>query len=907
MNKDELAGHTPLMRQYLSAKAEHPDVLLFFRMGDFYELFYDDARKAARLLDITLTQRGQSAGEPIPMAGVPYHAVENYLARLIRLGESVAICEQVGDPAKSKGPVERKVVRIVTPGTVTDEALLEQRRDNLLLAIHAGKSGYGLAWVDLAGGRFLLAEVADAEALAAELARLQPAETLVAEDVAWSTRVSTLPGLRKRPPWHFETDSARRELNRFFGTRDLSGFGIDGLERAIGAAGCLLAYVEETQKSALPHLTGLAVENAGETIAMDASTRRNLELDTHPEGRREHTLLGVLDETVTPMGARLLRRWLHRPLRLQVVLRHRHQAVGALIDDRRHEPLREELRAIGDLERILARVALRSARPRDLSTLRDGLAAAPVLRAKVLESAVFTDALIPERKEQEAAIHGRTAREASRPGGNASDREAEASAKGVDATEVSPLLSALVERIGDHAETCGLLERAIVERPPVLIRDGGVIADGYDEELDELRQLAEHADQFLVELEQREKAATGIATLKLGYNRVHGYYIEISKAQSDKAPTHYTRRQTTKNAERYITEELKQFEDKVLSARERSLMRERALYEALLDTLGGELERLRGAAAAIAELDVLANLAERAETLDWSAPALAETPGIAIEAGRHPVVERVRDEPFEPNDLKLDDDRRMLVITGPNMGGKSTYMRQNALIVLLAHIGSYVPATAATIGPIDRIFTRIGAGDDLSRGQSTFMVEMSETASILHNATAHSLVLMDEVGRGTSTYDGLALARAAAMHLAAHNRAFTLFATHYFELTELTEEHDGIANVHLDAVEYGEQLVFMHAVKEGPANRSFGLQVAALAGLPRAVIDDARRTLETLEQGLRSGPSATPSTANGPSPQMGLFAPPAPSAVEQALDALDPDSLSPREALDALYRLKTLD
>ena len=858
MNQDDLAGHTPLMRQYLSAKAEHPDVLLFFRMGDFYELFYDDARKAARLLDITLTQRGQSAGEPIPMAGVPYHAVENYLARLIRLGESVAICEQVGDPAKSKGPVERKVVRIVTPGTVTDEALLEQRRDNLLLAIHAGREGYGLAWVDLAGGRFLLAKVADAEALAAELARLQPAETLVAEDVSWSTRVSALPGLRKRPPWHFDSDSARRELNRFFGTRDLSGFGIDGLERAIGAAGCLLAYVEETQKSALPHLTGLAVENAGETIAMDASTRRNLELDTHPEGRREHTLLGVLDETVTPMGARLLRRWLHRPLRLQDVLRHRHQAVGALIDDRRFESLREDLRAIGDLERILARVALRSARPRDLSTLRDGLSAAPGLRQRL------------------------------------ADRD-------------SPLLHALVERIGDHADTCGLLARAIVERPPVLIRDGGVIADGHDAELDELRQLAEHADQFLVELEQREKAATGIATLKLGYNRVHGYYIEISKAQSDKAPTHYTRRQTTKNAERYITEELKAFEDKVLSARERSLMRERALYESLLDTLGSELERLRAAAAAIAELDVLANLAERAETLDWNAPVLAEDPGIAIEAGRHPVVERVRDEPFEPNDLKLDDQRRMLVITGPNMGGKSTYMRQNALIVLLAHIGSHVPATAATIGPIDRIFTRIGAGDDLSRGQSTFMVEMSETASILHNATAHSLVLMDEVGRGTSTYDGLALARAAAVHLAAHNRAFTLFATHYFELTELAEEHEGIANVHLDAVEYGEQLVFMHAVKDGPANRSFGLQVAALAGLPKGVIDDARRTLETLEQGLRSGPPAAPQASDGPSPQMGLFAPSAPSAVEKALDALDPDSLSPREALDALYRLKTLD
>ncbi len=896
MSQDDLAGHTPLMRQYLSAKAEHPDVLLFFRMGDFYELFYDDARKAARLLDITLTQRGQSAGEPIPMAGVPHHAAENYLARLIRLGESVAICEQVGDPAASKGPVERKVVRIVTPGTVTDEALLEQRRDNLLLAIHADRQGYGLAWVDLTAGRFLLTEVADAEALGAELARLTPAETLVSEDARLDARVGALPGLRKRPPWHFDADSARRELNRFFGTRDLSGFGIDGLERAIGAAGCLLAYVEETQKSALPHLTGLAAENAGETIAMDAATRRNLELDTHPEGRREHTLLGVLDETVTPMGARLLRRWLHRPLRLQEVLRHRHQAVGALIDDRRHEALREDLRAIGDLERILARVALRSARPRDLSTLRDGLTAAPKLRAAILNSTMFVDALIPEREEQEAAIHGRTAREASSSGKDSAGASSEASL----------LLRELVERIGDHADTCALLQRAIVERPPVLTRDGGVIADGYDAELDELRQLAEHADQFLVDLEQREKAATGIATLKIGYNRVHGYYIEISKAQSDKAPTHYTRRQTTKNAERYITEELKAFEDKVLSARERSLMRERALYEQLLDTLAADLTRLRDAAGAIAELDVLANLAERAETLDWCAPELDDAPGIHIEAGRHPVVERVREEPFEPNDLVLDDARRMLVITGPNMGGKSTYMRQNALIVLLAHIGSYVPATAATIGPVDRIFTRIGAGDDLSRGQSTFMVEMSETASILHNATAHSLVLMDEVGRGTSTYDGLALARAAAVHLATHNRAFTLFATHYFELTELAGDIDGVVNVHLDAVEYGDKLVFMHAVKDGPANRSFGLQVAALAGLPKAVIADARRTLTALESGQRGPAPGERPPAAGPSPQMGLFAPPPPSAVDTALDGIEPDELSPRDALDALYRLKRL-
>ena len=857
MNQDELSLHTPLMRQYLAAKAAHPDVLLFFRMGDFYELFYEDARKAARLLDITLTQRGQSAGQPIPMAGVPYHAVENYLAKLVRLGESVAICEQIGDPALAKGPVERKVVRIVTPGTVTDAALLEERRDNLLLAIAAGAHGsYGLAWVDLSSGRFLLSEVPSAETLAAELARLQPAETLVGEDVAWPKLVSALPGLRKRPPWHFDSDAARRELNRFFGTRDLSGFGIDNLPLAIAAAGCLLGYVEETQKSALPHLSGMAVESANETIALDAATRRNLELDTHPSGRIEHTLLGVLDETVTPMGARLLRRWLNRPLRSRDTLRRRHQAIGALIETRRHEPLREQLRGIGDLERILARIALRSARPRDLSTLRDGLAAAPALRASI--------SLLD-----------------------------------------SPLLHDLVNGIGDHAATADLLKRHIVEQPPVLLRDGGIIADGYDAELDELRRLATHADQYLVELEEREKAASGIPSLKVGYNRVHGYYIEISKAQSDKAPTHYTRRQTTKNAERYITEELKTFEDKVLSAKERSLMRERALYESLLDTLTEQLEPLKHAAASMAELDVLCTLTERAEALDWSAPQLTDEPGLLIERGRHPVVEKVRDEPFEPNDLVLDDHRRMLVITGPNMGGKSTYMRQNALIVLLAHIGSYVPASRAVIGPIDRIFTRIGAGDDLSRGQSTFMVEMSETANILHNATPQSLVLMDEVGRGTSTYDGLALARAAAVHLAANSKAYTLFATHYFELTELAAEYPSIANVHLDAVEYGDQLVFMHAVKEGPANRSFGLQVAALAGLPKPVIADARKTLAQLENGMH-GYAVKPSLQHEPSPQLGLFAPPEPSAAERALKDVDPDALTPREALDVLYRLKAL-
>ena len=872
MIQDDPTKHTPFMRQYLAAKAEHPDVLLFFRMGDFYELFYDDARKAARLLDITLTQRGQSAGAPIPMAGVPYHAVENYLARLVRLGESVAICEQIGDPALAKGIVERKVVRIITPGTVTDAALLEDRRDNLLLSIAAGpNAAYGLAWVDLSSGRFLLSEVPNADALASELARLQPAETLVGEDVAWPKLVSTLPGLRKRPSWHFDADAAKRELNRFFGTRDLGGFGVDGMPLAVSAAGCLLGYVEETQKSALPHLTGMAVESASETIALDAATRRNLELDTHPSGRTEHTLLGILDETVTPMGARLLRRWLTRPLRSRPVLRRRHQAIGMLIDSRCYEGLREQLRSIGDLERILARVALRSARPRDLSTLRDGL--------------IIASALFHEREDQKAAILGRTLQE-------------------------SPLLVTLVDSIGDHAETAALLARAVVEQPPALQRDGGVIADGYDAELDELRRLSTHADQYLVELEEREKAVSGISTLKVGYNRVHGYYIEISKSQADKAPTHYTRRQTTKNTERYITEELKIFEDKVLSAKERSLMRERVLYEALLDTLTEKLEPLKAAASAIAALDVLATLAERAEALDWSAPELTDDPGITIERGRHPVVEKVRDEPFEPNDLSLDDARRMLVITGPNMGGKSTYMRQNALIVLLAHIGSYVPASRAVIGPIDRIFTRIGAGDDLSRGQSTFMVEMSETANILHNATAQSLVLMDEVGRGTSTYDGLSLARAAAVHLARHCRAYTLFATHYFELTELASEFPAIANVHLDAVELhdkqrGEQLVFMHAVKDGPANRSFGLQVAALAGLPKSVIADAKRTLAELERGMHEA-GARHHAAAADSPQLGLFTRPLPSAVEQALEQIDPDTLTPREALEALYKLRSL-
>jgi DNA mismatch repair protein MutS len=848
--------HTPLMKQFFAAKAEHPDVLLFFRMGDFYELFFDDARKAARLLDITLTQRGQSAGQPIPMAGVPHHSAEGYLARLVALGESVAICEQIGDPALAKGIVERKVVRIVTPGTVTDEALLNERRDTLLLAVARGKTGYGLAWADLAGGRFLVNEVANEDALEAEIARLEPAETLVADEDGWQPWIAERTGVRRRAPWLFDADSGRRQLLRFFNLHDLSGFGLEDKPLSIAAAAALLGYVEETQKQRLPHLTSIAVESGDGAIAMNAATRRHLELDTRVDGDTRHTLLGILDSTITPMGGRLLRRWLHRPLRDRGVLRHRQQAVATLIESRCGDTLREEFRALGDLERILSRIALRSARPRDLSTLRDGLGMLPGVRA-------------------------------------------------VLAPLDSPCLADLAAELGEHDEHAHLLKSAIVPQPPVLARDGGIFNEGYDAELDELRTLSTNADQFLIDLEAREKAATGIATLKVGYNRVHGYYIEISKGQSDKAPTHYTRRQTLTGAERYITEELKQFEDKVLSARERSLARERLLYEQLLDALNERLQPLKRCAGAMAELDVLACFAERAQSLDWAQPQLVDEPGIRIERGRHPVVEAVRSDPFEPNDLVFDEGRRMLVITGPNMGGKSTYMRQNALIVLLAHIGSFVPASRAVIGPIDRILTRIGAGDDLARGQSTFMVEMSETSYILHHATNQSLVLMDEIGRGTSTYDGLALADACARHLAHHNRAYTLFATHYFELTRLAEPGSGIANVHLDAVEHGDQLVFMHAVKDGPADRSFGLQVAALAGLPKAVVQQARGRLAELEQQSRDAPtpSLAPVALDAPQ-QFGLFAPSA--AALEALASIDPDDLTPKQALEALYRLKAL-
>jgi DNA mismatch repair protein MutS len=839
-----------MMQQYLRIKAEHPDVLLLYRMGDFYELFYDDARRAASLLDLTLTARGQSAGEPIPMAGVPVHAVDNYLARLIKLGESVAVCEQLGDPASSKGPVERKVVRIVTPGTITDEGLLDERRDNLVMAVHQSGRGYGLAWLDLGAGRLVVAEVAAEDALLAELERLQPAELLIAEDAQLPG--SEPCGLRRLPPWHFDADSGRQQLCRQFDTADLAGFGCEGLTHAIAAAGALLQYVRDTQRGALPHISSLRTEAQGDYIVLDAVSRRNLELERTLSGGTEHTLLHVLDRTVTAMGSRCLRRWVNQPLCDRPPLRARHDALSDLLNARAHEELRATMAGIRDVERILARIALKSARPRDLMGLRDTLALLPALKAQL--------------------------------------RSLEA-----------PRLQQLSTEIGEHPGIHERLTRALVELPPVWIRDGGVIAAGFDAELDELRNLSAHADEFLIQLEARERQRTGIANLKVAYNRVHGYYIELSRGQADKAPADYVRRQTLKGAERYVTPELKSFEDKVLSARERALAREKLLYEALLDALATHVPSLQTCARALAELDVLCTLAERAEKFDYCRPELVETPGIKIEAGRHPVVERWLSAPFVPNDVKLAEDRRMLIITGPNMGGKSTYMRQIALIVLLAHIGGFVPATRAAIGPVDRIFTRIGAADDVSGGRSTFMVEMTEAANILNNASANSLVLMDEIGRGTSTFDGLSLAWACAMHLAQQNRAFTLFATHYFELTALAEHHDAIANVHCDALEHGDGIVFLHAVQDGPASRSYGLQVAKLAGVPAAVIEQARQRLERLES------RAAADARTAPGPQLGLpLEEQGQHPALELLERIEPDEITPRKALELLYELKRL-
>ena len=842
------SAHTPMMQQYLRLKAQHPDILLFYRMGDFYELFHDDAEKAARLLDITLTTRGASAGVPIKMAGVPYHAAEQYLAKLLKLGESVAICEQIGDPSTSKGPVERAVTRIVTPGTLTDSALLDEKSDNLLLALSIEDNNAGLAWLSLASGELRVAEIPQ-RLLAGELTRLRPAEILVA-DRAPASALNDSAALTRLPEWHFDYAAARQQLLKHFSVHSLAGFGCEDLRPAIAAAGALLEYARKTQGQALAHVNALRAERADDYVRMDAATRRNLELTETLRGTPAPTLYSLLDSCATGMGSRLLRHWLHHPLRDRTVLANRHEAVEELAQAA-GTALRDALRQIADVERISARIALKSARPRDLSALRDSLAALPALAALIARAA-------------------------------------------------APRLAALRDGLAAPPDCVSLLTRAIQPEPATLLREGGVIADGYDAGLDELRALQTNSSEFLVALEARERGRSGIPNLKVEYNRVHGFYIEVTHAHVEKIPADYRRRQTLKNAERYITPELKTFEDKALSAQERALALEKALYEQVLESLQPHIPVLQQIARSLAELDLLGAFAADSLRLNWCRPRFVDEALIEIEAGRHPVVESQVDQ-FIANDCRLNAVRQLLLITGPNMGGKSTYMRQVALIVLLAHVGAFVPARSVRLGPIDQIFTRIGAADDLAGGRSTFMVEMTESANILHNATATSLVLMDEVGRGTSTFDGLALAWAIARHLLEKNRSYTLFATHYFELTRLALEYREAANIHLDAMEHRDSIVFLHAVEEGPASQSYGLQVAALAGVPGSVTRAAKRYLLQLEEQslTRSG-------------QTDLFAgaPPAPETEPHpALDLLagvKPDELSPKEALELLYRLKNL-
>ena len=854
-------SHTPMMQQYLRIKAQHQDNLLFYRMGDFYELFYDDAKAAADMLDITLTARGKSAGQPIPMCGIPFHAIDRYLGKLVDAGVSVAICEQIGDPNSTKGPVERQVVRIITPGTVSDEALLDENKDSCLMAAYVDQQSvtYGLALMDINSGRFVLSEVNGEDTFLNEIERIKPAEILLSEESNHAYASLNHPAKRKRPVWEFELDNAVRLLAQHFNTRDLAAFDCQEMHIAIQAAGCLLQYAKETQKRELPHIQGIRVEKLKDSVVLDAASRRNLELDTKLSGGHDNTLVAIMDNTSTTMGSRLLTRWINRPLRHRQKLQSRQDVVAALIEDYRFEKAGQHLRKISDLERILARLGMRSARPRDLTRFRESLLALPALQ-KLLEEI------------DSKAVHQ------------------------------------LAPRIALFPEQTSLLERAITENPPVVIREGGVIATGYDIELDKLRDLSSNAGQYLVDLEVREKERTGLSTLKVGFNRVHGYYIEVSKGQSkNELPAEYVRRQTLKNAERYITPELKEFEDKALSSKSKALAREKDLYDALLDKLAEELGRLIISAEAIAELDVLNNFAERAANLDYTRPTLVDEPGIIIENGRHPVVEQAIEDTFVANDLCLNEQQKMLIITGPNMGGKSTYMRQTALIVILALCGSWVPASMACIGPIDRIFTRIGSSDDLAGGRSTFMVEMTETANILHNATPLSLVLMDEVGRGTSTFDGLSLAWASAVYIAEKLQAYTLFATHYFELTSLPASYENIVNVHMDAIEHDDGIVFLHALKSGPANQSYGLQVAKLAGVPLSVITQAKNKLTQLEnESLTGGIQQEQKPQSGQTNQRAqgdLFVLKAAPAIEY-LKRLNPDEITAKEALSILYELK---
>jgi DNA mismatch repair protein MutS len=858
MNKMDVSPHTPMMRQYLGVKAEHPDKLVFYRMGDFYELFYDDAERASRLLDITLTSRGQSAGAPIPMAGVPFHAIEQHLARLMKAGESVVIVEQYGDPASSKGPMERRVSRIVTPGTLVDANLLDARRDSLLVAVSASAKRCGIAWLNLASGQFALTE-SPASELAANLARIEIAELLVAEDATLPLPPLQQVATRTLPAWHFDPAAAERSLARHFGTRDLAGFGATDMPLAVGAAGALLGYAASTQTSALAHVRALEVVTTSSLIELDPATRRNLEIVAPLSGDEGSTLHTLLDGCVTSAGSRALRLWLTEPRRDPRHAIERHDAIEAMLYDARgRESLTTQLRRTTDVERIAARIALQSVRPRELAALRDTLAAAPALSAAL-------------------------------------------------AAFAAPLIANAAAALAVDVSWAMLLDRAIAIEPASNLRDGGVFASGYDADLDELRAIDTQCGDFLVALERRERERTGIASLKVEYNRVHGFYIEVTHGNVGRVPDDYRRRQTLKNAERYITPELKAFEDKALSAQERALAREKHLYQVLVESLLPAIPALQSLARALATADVLAALAERAQALRWVRPQFSGETGVRIVAGRHPVVAQ-QVESFVANDVELTRERRLLVVTGPNMGGKSTYMRQTALIVLMAYCGSFVPAQSATFGPIDAIFTRIGAADDLAGGRSTFMVEMTEAAYIVHRATPQSLVLIDEIGRGTSTFDGLALAWAIAHRLAETNRSLTLFATHYFELTALAAEIDGCANVHFDAIETksksGDGIVFLHAVADGAASKSYGLQVARLAGLPAETVRQARNHLARLDQFSTQRDGQRDLFAADEPPSMS--AAPRESALAAHLAALDPDALSPREALQKLYELKRL-
>ena len=846
-----------MMQQYLRIKADYPTTIVLYRMGDFYEVFYGDAELAARLLDITLTQRGKSNGEPIPMAGVPFHSIDQYLAKLVKLGHSVAMAEQIGDPATSKGPVERKVVRVVTPGTLVEDSLLDERRDNILAALYKSNDQYAIATLELSLGHFKAQQLESLEQVHSELQRLQPAELLMSEQTpALQDSEIDLP-VRQVPNWYFDFDVANELLCKQFNTKNLVAYGCQDFPQAVSAAGALLQYTKDMQYDAMPHINDFGISQKSDYLIIDAASRQNLEIETNLSGGRDFTLVSLMDKCANAMGARLLRRWLHGPITDRQQLNHRQLAVEEFINTVDQDKTHTLLRQCGDIERILTRIALNSARPRDLVRLRQALHCLPSIKS-LLSNAQ------------------------------------------------SPLLNDLSTKLGPFQQAQELLDASILDEPAAVIREGGVIRPEFDDEFLELHTLSKNSGDFLVQLEQREREQTGINTLRVKYNRVHGFYIETSKAQSDAVPEHYIRRQTLKNAERYITEELKEYEDKVLSAREKSLAREKYLYQNVLDTLQPELGAMQAMAQSLAQLDVLSNFAERAVSLNFCKPTLIETPGIEIIEGRHPVVEANQTQPFIANDLIFNSHTRMHVITGPNMGGKSTYMRQNALIALLAYTGSYVPASKAELGPIDRIFTRIGAADDLAGGRSTFMVEMTEMANILRNATQNSLVLVDEIGRGTSTYDGLSLAWACALDLAQRLQAFSLFATHYFEITELAEQLNNVNNVHLDAVEHGQDIVFMYHVKKGPANQSYGIQVARLAGLPNEVLTTAQKKLHNLESHIQ--------TLSQPQASLDFGAPnkesdspvAAESIIEKQLNSIDPDNLNARQALDLVYELKAL-